>query len=41
MCNAGVPLPTVAAVPGHASPTTAATHTTAIDAEARGLVSRA
>ena len=37
---AGVPLPTVAAVLGHASLTTTAIYTTAITAEARELVSR-
>ena len=37
---AGVPLPTVAAVPGHASLTTTAIYTTATGAEARELVSR-
>ena len=37
---AGVPLPTVAAVLGHASLTTTAIYTTAIGAEARELVSR-
>ena len=37
---AGVPLPTVAAVLGHASLTTTAISTTAIGAEARSLVSR-
>ena len=36
----GVPLPTVAAVLGHASLTTTAIYTTAIGAEARELVSR-
>ena len=38
--TAGVPLPTVAAVLGHASLTTTAIYTTAIGAEARELVSR-
>ena len=38
--TAGVPLPTVAAVLGHASLTTIAIYTTAIGAEARELVSR-
>ena len=38
--TAGVPLPTVAAVLGHASLTTTAIYTTAIGAEARALVSR-
>ena len=38
--TAGVPLPTVAAVLGHASLTTTAIYTTAIGAEARDLVSR-
>ena len=38
--TAGVPLPTVAAVPGPASLTTTALFTTAIGAEARELVSR-
>ena len=38
--TAGVPLPTVAAVLGHASFTTTAIYTTAIGAEARELVSR-
>ena len=38
--TAGVPLPTVAAVLGHASITTTAIYTTAIGAEARELVSR-
>ena len=37
---AGVPLPTVAAVLGHAHPTTTALYTTAIGAEARELVAR-
>ena len=37
---AGVPLPTVAAVLGHASLTTTAIYTTAIGAEARDLVAR-
>ena len=37
---AGVPLPTIAAVLGHASLTTTAIYTTAIGAEARELVSR-
>ena len=37
---AGVPLPTVAAVLGHASLTTTAIYTTAIGAEARELVAR-
>ena len=39
--TAGVPLPTVVAVLGHASLTTTAIYTTAIGAEARELVSRA
>ena len=38
--TAGVPLPTIAAVLGHASITTPAIYTTAIGAEARELVSR-
>ena len=38
--TAGVPLPTIAAVLGHASLTTTAIYTTAIGAEARDLVSR-
>jgi len=38
--TAGVPLPTIAAVLGHASLTTTAIYTTAIGAEARELVSR-
>ena len=38
--TAGVPLPTVAAVLGHASLTTTAIYTTVIGAEARELVSR-
>ncbi len=38
--TAGVPLPTIAAVLGHASLTTTAMYTTAIGAEARDLVSR-
>ena len=38
--SAGVPLPTIAAVLGHASLTTTAIYTTAIGAEARELVSR-
>ena len=38
--TAGVPLPTVAAVLGHASLTTTAIYTTAIGAEARELASR-
>ena len=38
--SAGVPLPTVAAVLGHASLETTAIYTTAIGAEARELVSR-
>ena len=38
--TAGVPLPTVAAVLGHASLSTTAIYTTAIGAEARELVSR-
>ena len=38
--TAGVPLPTVAAVLGHASLTTTAIYTTAIGAEARELVNR-
>ena len=38
--TAGVPLPTVAAVLGHASLTTTALYTTAIGAQARELVSR-
>ena len=38
--TAGVPLPTVAAVLGHASLTTTAIYTTAIGAQARELVSR-
>ena len=37
---AGVPLPTIAAVLGRASPTTTAIYTTVIGAEARDLVSR-
>ena len=37
---AGVPLPTVAAVLGHAQLTTTAIYTTAIGAEARELVAR-
>ena len=37
---AGVPLPTVAAVLGHASLNTTAIYTTAIGAEARELVAR-
>ena len=38
--TAGVPLPTIAAVLGHASLSTTAIYTTAIGAEARDLVSR-
>ena len=38
--KAGVPLPTVATVLGHASLTTTTIYTTAIGAEARELVSR-
>ena len=38
--TAGVPLPTIASVLGHASLTTTAIYTTAIGAEARELVSR-
>lgn len=38
--TASVPLPTIAAVPGHASITTTAIGTTAIGAGARELVSR-
>lgn len=38
--TAGVPLPTIAAVLGHASLTTTAIYTTAIGAEARDLISR-
>ena len=38
--TAGVPLPTVAAVLGHASLDTTAIYTTAIGAEARELVAR-
>ena len=38
--SAGVPLPTLAAVLGHASLNTTAVYTTAIGAEARELVSR-
>ena len=38
--TAGVPLPTVAAVLGHASLATTAIYTTAIGAEAQELVSR-
>ena len=38
--TAGVPLPTIAAVLGHASLTTTAIYTTAIGAQARELVSR-
>ena len=38
--TAGVPLPTIAAVLGHASLTTTAIYATAIGAEARELVSR-
>ena len=38
--TAGVPLPTIAAVLGHASLSTTAIYTTAIGAEARELVSR-
>ena len=38
--TAGVPLPTVAAVLGHASLETTAIYTTAIGAEARELVAR-
>ena len=38
--TAGVPLPTVAAVLGHASLETTALYTTAIGAEARELVAR-
>ena len=38
--TAGVPLPTVAAVLGHASLTATAIYTTAIGADARELVSR-
>ena len=38
--KAGVPLPTVTTVLGHASLTTTAIYTTAIGAEARELVSR-
>ena len=37
---AGVPLPTLAAVLGRASLSTTAIYTTAIGAEARGLVAR-
>ena len=40
MATAGVPLPTIAAVLGHASLTTTAIYTIAIGAEARELVSR-
>ena len=38
--TAGVPLPRIAAVLGHASLTTTAIYTTVIGAEARELVSR-
>ena len=38
--TAGVPLPTIAAVLEHASITTPTIYTTAIEAEARDLVSR-
>ena len=38
--TASVPLPTIAAVLGHASLTTTAIYTTAIGAEAREFVSR-
>ena len=38
--TAGAPLPTIAAVLGHASLSTTAIYTTAIGAEARDLVSR-
>ena len=38
--TAGVPLPTIAAVLGHASLSTTAIYTTAIGAQARELVSR-
>ena len=38
--SAGVPLPIIAALLGHASLTTTAIYTTAIGAEARDLVSR-
>ena len=38
--TAGVPLPTIAAVLGHANLSTTAIYTTAIGAEARELVAR-
>ena len=38
--EAGVPLPTIAAILGHADLTTTAIYTTAIGAEARELVAR-
>ena len=38
--EAGVPLPTIAAVLGHAAITTTAIYTTALGAEARELVAR-
>ena len=38
--TAGVPLPTIAAVLGHAELTTTAIYTTAIGAEARELIAR-